>query len=151
MSLCAANCGRNAKHRFCTRKCAALYGAIQSRKGKTTDIERKVEEFLQQEKIAYEKDKAVARTSVPDFIVGNILIYCDGNRWHDTKKAKYRDNKINDKLRKLNYTVLRFSGSTIKSDFNEVVNTINKTILCHQCPNPNNVSLAPSTPIKKEK
>lgn len=130
MPICDS-CGRECKHRFCTRKCAALYGAVQSRKGKTTDIERKIEEFLRDQNIVYEKNKAVARTSVPDFIIGKLCVYADGDYWHRTKKAQYRDKKIDAKLTKLGYTVIRFSGTTINTNFNIVADTI-KTSICQQ-------------------
>ena len=127
MPLCASGCGRECKHRFCTRKCAALYGAVQSRKGKTTDIERVVEEFLKAENINYEKDRPVGRVAVPDFIVGKTLIFADGDRWHNTKKAQARDKKISARLEKQGYTVLRFQGSTILKDFKSVAATIKNT------------------------
>ena len=127
MPLCASGCGRECKHRFCSRKCAALYGAVQSRKGKTTDIELKVEDFLKTENIAYEKDKPVGRVAVPDFILDKILIFADGDRWHNTKKAQVRDKKISARLEKQGYTVLRFSGSTILKDFKSVAATIKNT------------------------
>ena len=114
--------------RFCSRKCAGLFGSIQSRAGKVTDIERKVAAYLHQEAIPYVCDKAVARTSIPDFIVGKVLIYCDGLFWHSRKKAQYRDKKINDKLTKLGYTVIRFTGTQINKDFIKVAKTITDTV-----------------------
>jgi very-short-patch-repair endonuclease len=73
-------------------------------------------------------NKAVARTSIPDFIVGKVLIYCDGDYFHKSKKAQYRDKKINDKLTKLGYTVIRFTGTQINKDFIKVAKTITDTV-----------------------
>jgi len=100
-----------------------------------TDIERKLEEYLNNQNIQYAKDTAVGRASVPDFVVGKLLIYADGERFHSSKKAQYRDNKINDKLTKLGYTILRFTGRQIHHEFETVASKIQEKLKCIQSGN----------------
>ncbi len=92
----------------------------------------------------------------PDFIIygKKLVIFCDGDFWHGNNwrlrklrsraaefspsKKKYwlkkiktniaRDKKINKKLKKLNYRVLRFWESEIKKDVDNVIKIIKDNI-----------------------
>ena len=72
--------------------------------------------------IKYEaqKDLTLFRT-IPDFFISpNIVLYADGDFWHNRRRNKRRDIRINKRLIKAGYTVIRFSGSYIKSGKNSI-------------------------------
>lgn len=59
----------------------------------------------------------IADFYLPDF---KIIIECDGEQFHNKK----RDNKRDAILRKLEYKIIRFSGTEIRTDINTCLNKI---------------------------
>lgn len=99
---------------FCSIRCATLYKNMVQ-KDSDTDIEIIMENWLIEQNILYEKQKAIKGISVCDFFVSpNIIIYCDGDYWHNIPKVKQRDEWIDRQLLKNGYTVYRLKGSDIK-------------------------------------
>lgn len=119
---------RNPGKRFCCRKCASIFGAMQSKKGET-DIEKILRDILESLKVPFESQQPVGNITIPDFIVApNILLFADGEYWHNKPKAKKRDVKINLRLSKLNYVVLRFTGTELKEERSKVRRIIKKAV-----------------------
>ena len=48
-----------------------------------------------------------------DFLVGQTVIECDGEFWHNPKTAKLKDRRRDMYLRKLGYKVIRLTGQQI--------------------------------------
>lgn len=115
------NCGKSLSARrknFCSRRCGA-FNYIKSHY-KETDIEKKVREFLESKKIPFKVQESIKNITIPDFLVDNIAIYCDGDYWHSKPRRQYLDKRINGRLEKLGYTVLRYKGSDILKNFDKV-------------------------------
>jgi len=95
---------------------------------KDTKIEIKIEEFLKELHIPYEKHKAIMGVTQPDFFVmPNICIYCDGDYWHRLPLAINRDKKINEILKFAGYKVIRMWEKEINNmniiKFEEIYNS----------------------------
>jgi very-short-patch-repair endonuclease len=118
MTLKCKNCGKRLAGRwknYCSRKCGSLYHIKTHHK--ETDIEKKVREWLEQHGIRFETQASISNISVPDFLIAKTAVYCDGDYWHDKPKRKYHDTRINTRLAKLGYQVLRYKGSDILNQF----------------------------------
>ena len=68
--------------------------------------------------------------TIPDFAFPDmqIAIYCDGFKWHESRKAFKRDRLQSRELQLQDWIVLRFAGSEIKYDSEMVVETIQRAI-----------------------
>jgi G:T-mismatch repair DNA endonuclease (very short patch repair protein) len=100
----------------CGRRCTSIR-AYQLQRNHDTDIEKIVESTLIQLGVIYEKQKAVAGISIPDFfILPNLCIYADGTYWHSSPQAIARDKYVNRKLPALGYRVIRLPEAVIKSN-----------------------------------
>jgi very-short-patch-repair endonuclease len=91
-------------------------------KKERTDIEIILEKILKKLKVKYESQKDLSQfRTIPDFFIPpNIVLYADGDFWHNRKRNKRRDSRINRELIKAGYCVVRFSGSFIKSSLAEI-------------------------------
>ena len=119
------NCGKVLKGRwknYCSRRCGSLYYIKNNHK--ETNIEKKVREWLELKGIKFESQKSISNISVPDFVIGDVIIYCDGIWWHDRPRRKYKDSIINKRLVKLGYRVLRFTDFEILNNFDKVTGDI---------------------------
>jgi very-short-patch-repair endonuclease len=114
--------------------------------GKKTDIESLFEDILQELEIPYQlkfriydKEKIDFWFKEYDFLIlnTNILIEVDGDYWHgnkkifeqlsDFQKSVQENDKIKEMFAKKNgYEIVRFWGSDIKKNYEEVKNTIKK-------------------------
>lgn len=98
---------------FCSMKCRASYNI--KKQGKTnTDIEIILENWLIENKINYEKNKLVEGICVDFFIKPNIVLFADGDYWHNLPKTKKRDKSQNKLLKGNDWKVIRLWGSEIK-------------------------------------
>jgi len=86
---------------------------------------------LESKGIKYESQITIQNISVPDFKVGNVIFYVDGDYWHDRPKRKYHDQRINDRLTKLGYEVVRYKGTDILKNFDTVTEDVIKHLNVH--------------------
>jgi len=94
--------------KLCSVKCQRLYSG-------QTDIEKIIEDWLIENKIDYEKEKPLLGITIVDFFVEpNIVIYCDGDYWHNLPLIKRKDYLQNKTLKEHGYKVIRLWGSDIK-------------------------------------
>ena len=92
-----------------------------SQKKTDTYIEKLLKEWLTENNIDFEEDKPIEGITNPDFFIKpNICLYADGDYWHNLKKVRERDERINAKLEKLDYRVIRLLGSDIKEGMRPV-------------------------------
>jgi len=80
--------------------------------------------------IDFERQAAVpAINTIPDALIGQLAIYCDGDYWHCKPNSRFdedpeewqlavreKDARITAELQAAGYTVLRFWGSDIRAD-----------------------------------
>ena len=94
---------------------------------KETSIEIAIERELIKRHIYYDKQVPIfIAHTVVDFLLPNkIIIYCDGDYWHNLLDYIERDRRINKKLIENNYKVLRFWEKDINStDGNCVIDSL---------------------------
>lgn len=116
----------------CSRACSAVLGTMSfcANKGPTS-IEKIIGRMLDAIGVEYIAQKWIGRICVPDFRVGNVLIFADGTYWHSKPGVPERDARINKKLKEEGYTVLRFSEPVINLKPSDVFMTL-KEALCQQ-------------------
>jgi very-short-patch-repair endonuclease len=78
---------------------------LAGNRNRWTYPERVAAEWFDANKIVYERNKKVGKF-YPDFVIGNIIVEIDGERWHDTAKDAIRDSNLND----LGYVVHRIKS-----------------------------------------
>ena len=128
-SLKCKNCGKVLSGRwknYCSRRCGSLYYVKNHHN--ETDIEKKVREWLESKNIQFKTQESISNISVPDFLIDKTALYCDGDYWHNKPRRKYLDQRINTRLEKLGYKVLRFKGSDILKNFETVTTNIINSI-----------------------
>jgi very-short-patch-repair endonuclease len=82
---------------------------------KTTKPERKLEEYLKENKIIYKTQEPIENMTISDFYIPpNTVMFADGDYWHSIPKVRERDEHINKKLRGMGYHVIRLTESEIK-------------------------------------
>ncbi len=107
-----------------------------------TGIEKKIFQILDDLSLSYYKHKPIKNICQADaFVEPKFIIFADGDYWHcnpriyknpKTKaqaKNIERDKKINKKLIKLGYIVLRLWGYDLKNHREKCLKRIKKTIL----------------------
>lgn len=104
---------------FCNKKCFINYQKTPEYKSsqrekayhrKRNCIESSPEKFfseiLKANNISYKKGKNI--TGNPDFIIGNLCVFIDGEYWHNYPNLRDIDIENNKKLEQLGFIVLRF-------------------------------------------
>jgi very-short-patch-repair endonuclease len=100
----------------CSKRCASIKGYL-SGDHPDTGIELKVQEYLNELGISFEKQVPVLGITVADvFVSPNLAIFADGDYWHRTGQAKHKDNKVKTQLEKHGYIVLRLTESEINTN-----------------------------------
>lgn len=99
-------------------------------KRKDTSIELKMERELERNNICYQKQVPLCNITVVDFYLPEykIVIYTDGDYWHNLPEVKNRDEKQNEILEKDGYRVLRFWEHEINRSTKECVDRISECI-----------------------
>ena len=90
-----------------------------------SSIERLIADELIKRKIVFGHNKPVGRYWA-DFIIGDLVVECDGWYWH--KDLKEHDKKKDLGIKKLGYKILRLSESKIKKSPSKCVDRIIKII-----------------------
>jgi len=90
-----------------------------------TDIEILMQKAFSKQKIKFKTQKNLLDlTCVDIFIKPNIVVFCDGDYWHNLPAAKVKDPYINEGLRRAGYKVFRFLGSEIKSNVSKCIQQV---------------------------
>lgn len=96
---------------------------------KQSSIEILLGEALKKVNIEFETNIPLEGICIPDlFIKPNIVIFCDGDYWHNLPGYKSRDSRINSKLINKGYKVLRLWEHEIKGDIDVCLNRIYKLL-----------------------
>jgi len=120
--------------KYCSVQCHNIGNYLNMPK-KDTKIEKIIDDNLKKLKIEYKKQKQISNKTVSDFFIEpNILIYADGDYWHNLIKNKEKDIIINDYLKNNGYKVLRYTENDIINNIEFVMNDIknNIKIKCQQ-------------------
>ena len=92
-----------------------------------TLIERLIEDELIRRNIPYTKQVPLLGITIVDFLLPNdIVIYCDGDYWHNLPKRKSRDFNQDFMLTFHGYRVFRFTGKEIKRSARDCIAKIVK-------------------------
>ena len=91
-----------------------------------TSIELKIENELKSRGIRYEKQKSLLNMTIVDFYLPfyNIVIYTDGDYWHNKSDAIEKDAKQNKVLTENGYKVVRYWEHEINKSSEECINRL---------------------------
>lgn len=100
---------------ICSNRCRGIRAAVLTPK-RDTSIERAIEAALVERRWRFEKQVPIGGVSIVDFFLPDyaIVLYCDGVYWHSLPKAIERAETQNSELKRMGYTVFRFTESNIK-------------------------------------
>jgi hypothetical protein len=101
--------------KYCSRKCHCI-GIVKFSNKVSTNIEKIIEEILISLDIKYQTQYPIENISVSDFKIDNLLIFADGDYWHNLPGRRDKDIIQTSKLKKLGYIVIRFDGSLIEKE-----------------------------------
>ena len=113
----------------CSTSCSAVK-AIQSTPRQGTKLELAVMDILYGLGLDYKEQVALPGTVV-DFMIGDIVIYADGDYWHSKPGVPERDARINERLTNEGYTVLRLPESLVHQRPEEAQRQIEEVL--HAC------------------
>jgi very-short-patch-repair endonuclease len=88
---------------------------------KDSSIERAIEAVLVENNITFEKHTVLSIDNgyhQVDFLIGTLVIECDGDYWHRRSDIAARDIRIDESLTSRGYKVLRLWESEIKTRLN---------------------------------
>jgi len=121
-------------HTLETKKKLSMLTVKQLASGKMkrqdTMIEQKIEEGLKKNNIYYKKYIPLCNITVADFYLPefNLVIYTDGDYWHNLPLVKNRDEKQNIILKQNGYQVLRFWEYEINKSVDDCIRRIKEQI-----------------------
>jgi len=93
---------------LCSRECSLLCR-------RQTDIEYIIEDWLKQNNVNFQRQVPLCNITIVDFLVmPNVVIYCDGDYWHNQPLTKRKDYLQTRTLKENGYIVIRLLGSDIK-------------------------------------
>jgi len=97
--------------KYCSNICQIkAIGALNE-----TSIEKAIREELEKREIDFIPQAQIG-AYFADFKIGNVIIECDGEYWHNLPENKTRDKAKNRLYRKLGYKVFRFTDKEINKD-----------------------------------
>lgn len=92
-----------------------LKGVIRQQEFRTTKIEKIVYEYLENQKIQFEKQKLINNKFLVDAYIPkfNLIIECDGDYWHSLPNIIKKDKRKNAYLKKCGFKLIRISETSI--------------------------------------
>ena len=93
---------------------------------KDTKIELITEKELMLRCIKYQKQVPLEKICIPDFYLPKyrVVIFCDGDYWHNLPHYKIRDKRINKTLRQKGYKVYRFWEHEIEDSISNCIDKL---------------------------
>ena len=110
-------------NKFCSITCGRAWWFKHGDKRKRTWIERKMAEFLTSQNIQFEEQKAIPSCKcIPDFYIPskNVCLFTDGTFWHSSARRQFCDRRINNRLEKKGYHVIRVWEHDMLKQFDKV-------------------------------
>lgn len=136
------NCNKNFKvvmsrhlaghGKFCSHSCSSTWNYKNiPQYNKRTGIEIKMAELLTKLGVEFEEQKAMPKQRcIPDFYLTkhNTFLFADGDFWHRTKRRQFCDARINKRLAKAGFRVLRYWETDINKNISWVTDDIKTKI-----------------------
>lgn len=74
--------------------------------------------LLEANNISFIQEYAISKRDVFDFFLPEftLLIECDGEYWHSSKRAKVRDQQKNQNAEAMGFQIMRFAENEIESN-----------------------------------
>lgn len=110
------------KEVFCGHKCAGIWRK-KHQKNTNTNIEIKMAEILDRYNIKYIQQVVYPKICIADFYLPehNLVIFCDGEYWHNYPNGKKRDKQQVIALEKLGFKAIRLWGKEILEEDKEKI------------------------------
>jgi len=113
---------------FCSRSCSSTY-SVSHIKTKNTSIEIKIEKELIKRNINYQKQVPLENITVVDFLIdNNIVIYADGDYFHNLPGRQSKDLNQNFILEFKGYKVFRFWEHEINKSVKVCINKVERYV-----------------------
>jgi very-short-patch-repair endonuclease len=94
---------------------------MKTQQRQDTNIEKKLERWLNENRVVFEKQKPIAGLTIVDFYIPSMkVLYADGDYWHSLPNVIARDKRINETLKAMGYHVYRLTGTQIKNGIRPV-------------------------------
>lgn len=109
---------RSPEQRAAKRKRMLEGGAAKARAaqgGRVSSIERTMAYLLEQAGFVFKHGVPIGPYEF-DFIIGDLVVECDGDYWHSLPGVKERDAEKDEFLSKQGYRILRLTETEIQSD-----------------------------------
>jgi G:T-mismatch repair DNA endonuclease (very short patch repair protein) len=131
--LICAQCGQTfsvhryrvkAGARFCSQSCRSIYNITQGAMASPTSIEIILYQTLDLLNVEYIRQHPIPEAgTVPDAYVPDrrIALYADGAYWHALPKTAVRDQRQNQELTRLGYSVRRLTEADLRRNPVEAV------------------------------
>lgn len=114
--------------KYCSVRCHNISNYINMPK-KETSIEILLRKELEKNNIIFENQHPILKRTISDFFIEpNLVIYADGNYWHNIPFVKKRDESINNLLCKNDFVVLRYTEDEIKNNMKDIIKDIKNNI-----------------------
>ena len=101
--------------KYCSRKCHCI-GILKFSNKKSTNIEMIIENIIIDIGLKYDSQYIIKNISIADFKIEDLLIFADGDYWHNLPGRREKDLIQTNKLKKIGYKVIRFDGSLIENN-----------------------------------
>lgn len=114
------------KSHYCSYECNGVAQQLaQSTRKKPTKIETTIDAELTARNISHKSQfvvgKCILDFALPEYRLG---IECDGDYWHNRPNERQRDKARDKRLKKLGWTILRFTETEIKNSPSACVDKI---------------------------
>ena len=110
--------------RFCSHSCRSIYNITHGAMASPTSIEVILYQTLDLLNISYIRQHSIPEAgTVPDAYVpdGRVLLYADGAYWHALPRTAARDQRQNQELTRLGYSVRRLTEADLRQNPVETV------------------------------
>lgn len=92
-----------------------------------TSIERKVRLWLQGNEIGFKQEARIGDMLV-DFLVGDLVIECDGAYWHSAPERKAKDRRRDRFLRSQGFRILRLKEEEINKKWSKAERRLQQAV-----------------------
>ncbi len=95
-------------------------------------LDEKFELLLNNTDLIFESQVGMVHSVVDFYIAPDIVVFCDGDYWHNLDSHKKRDFYVNNKLRENGFLVLRFWEHEIHENSDKCIDKIKRSVCWYE-------------------